>query len=305
MGIFDSLRRKTRHKAVFLGLDNSGKSTIISFLQSGKFVEHAPTMGKKLSEMDIGGTRISLYDMGGQKDFRDLWMGEARTAKCIVFVVDRAAPERFVEARAELDKVLQTINWDKRQLLLLANKSDVPTAVPMGKLISDLGLTDLDNFEIMEISARTGYGMADAFAKFYTMLTGQQVKKNKLTKGISVFNGGGVPIVSQFDTTTDEIEKKAIEGGFLVAITQFTRLKMDASDETNIISFESEGSGTFLVAKSQHYIASLLWTNDLGIPIEQSKTALLDLLDHLEITCIHEDVNNVAFIVEQYITNLL
>ena len=102
MGIFDALRRKTRQKAVFLGLDNSGKSTIISFLQSGKFVEHTPTMGKKMSEMDIGGTRISLYDMGGQKDFRELWMGEAKTAKVIVFVVDRAAPERFVEARGEL-----------------------------------------------------------------------------------------------------------------------------------------------------------------------------------------------------------
>jgi small GTP-binding protein len=168
MGIFDSLKRKSSQKAVFLGLDNSGKSTIISFLETGKFIEHTPTMGKKMKELQIGGTRISLYDMGGQKDFRDLWLGEAKTAKIVVFVIDRSAPERFGEAREELDRVLHTINWDKRQLLLLANKSDIPTAVSMGKLISGLGLTELENFEIMEISARTGYGMADAFAKFYT-----------------------------------------------------------------------------------------------------------------------------------------
>ena len=98
MGIFDAIKRKTDYKAVFLGLDSSGKSTIISFLQTGRFVEHVPTMGKKMSEIDVCGARLSLFDMGGQRDFRDLWLGEVKTARCVVFVIDRSNPERFSEA---------------------------------------------------------------------------------------------------------------------------------------------------------------------------------------------------------------
>jgi GTP-binding protein SAR1 len=305
MGIFDLLRRKTKQKAVFLGLDNSGKSTIISFLQSGKFIEHTPTMGKKMSEMDIGGTRISLFDMGGQQDFRDLWLGEAKTAKCVVFVVDRTAPERFDEARVELDKLIPYIQNENKQLLILANKSDLPSAVSMGALITQLGLEDLNNFEVMEISAKTGYGMADAFAKFYTMLTGEQVKKTKFTKAISVFNNGGVPIVSELDAS-ETVEREAIEGGFLVAITQFTKMKLEPTDEINIISFESQDSGTFLVARSLNFIASLLWTPDLDVTIEQSKSALKDMLEHLEVTCeTPDDTDKVAFHVGQYISNMM
>ncbi|MFX0101276.1 MAG: ADP-ribosylation factor-like protein [Candidatus Hodarchaeota archaeon] len=304
MGLFDFFKRKTNHKAVFLGLDNSGKSTIISFLQEGRFINHTPTMGKKKLEMDVGGTRISLFDMGGQEDFRQLWSGEVNTAKVVAFVIDKAAPERFGEAIGELNKILPTILKNSIQLLIMANKHDIRSAAPLGTIIEAFGLTQLDNFEVVEISAKTGYGMADAFTKFYTMLTGEQVKKNKLTKGISVYNKGGVPIISQLDDV-DNIERKAIEGGFLVAITQFCNLKMEDDEETNIISFESQKNGTFLVARSQHYIGSLLWQENLGVPIEQSKAALKDLLHHLENTCNHENEENIAFHVEHYTTNMM
>ena len=295
-------KRKTDKKAVFLGLDNSGKSTIISFLQEGRFVQHTPTMGKKKLEMDVGGTRISLFDMGGQEDFRQMWLGEMKTAKCAVFVIDKAAPERFEEAKAEIDKLLPLIQENHINLLILANKHDLPGAVTLGKIIKDFGLLEVDNFEILDISAKTGYGMADAFSKFYTLLTGVQVKRNKLTKAISVYNYGGVPIVNQFDT---DIEKKAIEGGFLVAITQFCNMTLPEGQDSQIISFESESSGTFLVAKSKHYIGSLYWTEDLGVEISQSKTALHDLLDHLENTCDHQDNDSIAFHVEHYTTNMM
>ncbi|MHA1793844.1 MAG: ADP-ribosylation factor-like protein, partial [Promethearchaeota archaeon] len=287
-----------------VGLDSSGKSTIISFLQEGKFVEHTPTMGKKKLNLEVNGVKLSLFDMGGQEDFRQLWIGELKTAKCIVFVIDKAAPNRFREAKKELDKILPTIKDMGINLLILANKHDLPNAVPLGTIIDKFNLTDLDNFEIMEISAKTGYGMADAFAKFFTLLTGEKIKRNKFTNAISVYNSGGVPIISHLDDTAN-IERKAIEGGFLVAITQFANIKLSDDQSINIISFESEENGTFLVAKTKHYIGSLLWHEDLKVTIEQSKNALKDLLEHLENNCKHDDPENVAFHVEHYITNLL
>ena len=149
--------------------------------------------------------------------------------------------------------------------------------------------------------------MADAFATFYSSLTGLKLKKNKLTKAISVYNYGGVPIMSHFDDL-DDIERKAIEGGFLVAITQFCNMKMSPpspDEKMNIISFESKSSGVFLVVKSEHFIGSLLWREDLDVSIEQSKTALVDLLEHLEANCDCDNDDNVAFYIEQYVTNLM
>lgn len=94
MSIFTNVIKKTKRKVVFIGLDNSGKSTIISFLQEGKFKEQAPTMGKRNYSINIKGTTISIIDMGGQEDFRQLWTGELKNAKCVIFVIDIASKER-------------------------------------------------------------------------------------------------------------------------------------------------------------------------------------------------------------------
>nr|MDO8115872.1 ADP-ribosylation factor-like protein [Candidatus Sigynarchaeota archaeon] len=166
MGLFDMLRRKSDKKAVFLGLDNSGKSTIISFLQEGHFVPHTPTMGKKKIEMDVVGTRMSLFDMGGQEDFRNMWLGELKNAKVTVFVIDGVDRKRFGEAKAELKKIIPSLNRDS-SLLVLVNKRDVYGCASIGEIIEAFGLLDIDNFEIMDISAKTGYNMANTFAKFY------------------------------------------------------------------------------------------------------------------------------------------
>src|SRR5271157_4360161 len=103
MGFFRLLGKENASKVVVLGLDNSGKSTILSFLKDGKFIPHVPTMGKQKQDMQIGNTRISLFDMAGQKDFRDLWFGEIKQAKVVMFVIDTADQARFAEAKEALD----------------------------------------------------------------------------------------------------------------------------------------------------------------------------------------------------------
>ncbi|MFX0101280.1 MAG: ADP-ribosylation factor-like protein [Candidatus Hodarchaeota archaeon] len=305
MGIFDFIKKKTNQKVVFVGLDNAGKSTIISFLQDGRFVEHTPTMGKKKLEFDVSGTRFSLLDMGGQEDFRTLWMGETKSAKCVVFVIDKSDTGRFAEAKKELEKLIPTLHGGSIPLLILANKHDISGHVSLGKIIEEFNLAELDNFEIIEISAKTGFNLSGAFAKFYTMLTGEKIRKSKFTHALSIFTSGGIPIISQYDSN-DHIEKKSIEGGFLVAITQFSSMKMNNdNDEVSFITFESESSGTYVVGKSQHFIGSLLWQKELGVPIERSKSALKDMLEHLENVSDYKNEEQVAFHVEQYITNMM
>ena len=74
----------------------------ISFLQTGTFVEHTPTMGKSRSDLEVQGAKMSLFDMGGQKDFRKFWLGEMNETQLCIFVLDTNKPERFSEAKKEL-----------------------------------------------------------------------------------------------------------------------------------------------------------------------------------------------------------
>jgi hypothetical protein len=132
---------------------------------------------------------------------------------------------------------------------------------------------------------------------------GDGLDLSRLSKAMTVYSQGGVPIVNQLDSM-DEVSRKAMEGGFLVAITQFSNMKLADENETATITFESRENGTFIVTRTPHYIGSLLWREDIGVPIEPSKAAILDLLKHLEVSCNAEDLESVQRCVQQYTSNL-
>ena len=71
--MFDTLKKvfQKDKKVVICGLDYAGKSTLVSYLETGTFIEHTPTMGKRETELNIQGVQLQLIDMGGQEAFRD------------------------------------------------------------------------------------------------------------------------------------------------------------------------------------------------------------------------------------------
>ena len=305
MGLFSFFNRKTPNKAIFCGLDSSGKSTLISFLEQGRFVEHTPTMGKNKQELEIKGQRLTLVDMGGQSAFRKMWLGElAKDTKVVVFVVDRANPARFDEAKEELLKIVPIVKQKGLKFLLFANKSDLENAVSLETIYEKFNLESLDHFEIVEVSAKTGAGMVDAFLKFYSNLTGKGLKKNILTHAISIYNSGGVPLVTKSDNKAD-INEEALQGGFLSAITMFANSKVGSSS----IKFESDDGNVFIVRKSDNFIGALMWRESLKVPVTESEEALAELLNHLENSDNIDankamDLDHLQFQVNQYCTNL-
>ncbi|GAG78904.1 unnamed protein product, partial [marine sediment metagenome] len=174
---------------------------MVSFLQNGTFMEHAPTMGKELSQIEVQGIRINVIDMGGQKDFRNLWTGEASTAECVIFMIDAFARERFSEARDELWK-LSSI-FKKKPLIILANKYDLQPVASIGEIIEALNLKDLPSFEVLPISCKTGYGIVKAFMKIYYKLTGNQLTQK--TNHAKAWNhiGFSYEKLNQFDKAID------------------------------------------------------------------------------------------------------
>jgi len=300
MGKFwDRLRRKTNLKTIICGLDNSGKTTIVNFLKEGRFVPTTPTMGKEKKEIIVSGTKLELFDMGGKSAFRSIWLGEMRDSKCVLWVIDRSDTNRIHESRREFEKILPIAVKHKVKILIAANKWDLP-GMSIKDIIDVFELYKVDNFEILTISAKTGFGMVDFFTKFYSILTGKVIKKNIVAKAITIYDNSGIPLVMNKASSAQQVDETILEGGFLSAITAFANMKMENSN----IKFESADNGTFLIMRSNNYIGALLWEKDLGTPLDYSEEALKDLLEHLENTSNGEQ-EDVELKVAHYATNLM
>lgn len=300
MGIFSFLKRKTKNKVIICGLDSAGKSTIVSFLQTGRFIPHAPTMGKAKAELEIEGTLMTLMDMGGQVDFRALWMGELQTAEIIIFVIDKNNTARFEEARKEIANLSPLIKKRNVPLVVLANKSDIMSDVNVAQIIKALNLSDIENFQIFQTSARTGLGLADAFASIYSILSGQPIKKRVMAHAISVFNFAGNPVYSCARTEAEN-NLEALRGCLFASITDFCKnVEGECPDQISI------KSKTILIEKSKNYIGTLVWSPELGVDITDAKESLKQLIDQMEILCpVNSDSNQIKYYVDQFITNIM
>ena len=298
MGIKDILKRvfTKEKKIVITGLDSAGKTTMISFLQNGTFMEHAPTMGKEMTQIEVQGIRINVMDMGGQKDFRSLWIGEASTAECVIFMIDANARERFNEARDELWK-LSSI-FKKKPLIILANKYDLQPVASIGEIIEALNLKDLPSFEVLPISCKTGYGIVKAFMKIYYKLTGKQLTQKTNLRAITVFDQGGIPLTS---SSNEDI----LQGGLFTAIHNF--VKESFNSELDQLKM---GGHLILFKRSKHLMGSIVVNESDAIDIKEVESGLNDLLLHLEHMCPELekdqlDSAKIEYLVEQYASNLL
>jgi len=298
MGVKDILKRvfTKEKKIVITGLDSAGKTTMISFLQNGTFMEHTPTMGKELSQIEVQGIRINVMDMGGQKDFRNLWIGEASTAECVIFMIDAYARERFTEARDELWK-LSSI-FKKKPLIILANKYDLQPVASIPEIIEALNLKDLPSFEVIPISCKTGYGIVKAFMKIYYKLTGKQLTQKTNLRAITVFDQGGIPLTS---SSNEDI----LQGGLFTAIHNF--VKESFNSELDQLKM---GGHLILFKRSKHLMGSIVVNESDNIDIPEVESGLNDLLLHLEHMCPELakdqlDSSKIEYLVEQYASNLL
>ena len=135
-------------KLLVLGLDNAGKSTLLTLLVRNEVVPHAPTHQPVTDMITIGSMKMRAVDMGGHEIARRMWemysqvalplpptptptlaptltltqtlaptlpptlappLTYSQDADGIVYIVDAMDRERFPEAGLALHKLLQTL----------------------------------------------------------------------------------------------------------------------------------------------------------------------------------------------------
>ncbi len=155
-------------KLVFVGLPQSGKTTIVNRLLTGKFSNPSRTMGLNVDSVTYEGIEFQAIDIGGQVAFREFWLPFIRSANAVIYIIDAADPLQFVESHKALQETLERIP-KKSLLMILANKCDLAESVSLKTIITTFEWQEIQanyNFRainLFHISAKTGERFDEAF----------------------------------------------------------------------------------------------------------------------------------------------
>ena len=158
---------------LILGLDASGKTTIINRLKTNENKVTVPTIGFNVEHLQFGNLSFVAWDIGGQNVIRKLWHNYFENANAVVFVIDSSDKKRFTEVRQELKNLTEHRALSLCPFLIFANKQDLPKAADTNTVVNALGLYDLmrhREWKVCESTATTGNGIHRGFEWLSTQL---------------------------------------------------------------------------------------------------------------------------------------
>ncbi|EAR88620.1 ADP-ribosylation factor(Arf)/Arf-like (ARL) small GTPase family protein (macronuclear) [Tetrahymena thermophila SB210] len=110
---------------VMIGIENSGKTTILNQLSLGEASVTAPTIGLNVKQFKKGGVKMKMWDIGGQTQYRPEWGLYTRGVNAILFVVDSANRDTLSISKRELHTLLEDTELSNIPILVIGNKVDI------------------------------------------------------------------------------------------------------------------------------------------------------------------------------------
>ena len=86
------------------------------------------SIGFNVETVEYKNIQFTVWDVGGQDKIRPLWRHYFQNTQGIIFVVDSNDRDRIVEAREELQRMLNEDELRDALLLVFANKQDLPVS---------------------------------------------------------------------------------------------------------------------------------------------------------------------------------
>jgi ADP-ribosylation factor protein 1 len=155
-------------RILMVGLDASGKTSILYRLKLGKPKKTIPTIGFNVETLEYKNIAFTVWDVGGQEKLRALWrhyfantqargailrnsaqFGAIRrnsseplpiTPQALIFVVDSSDRARLQEAAEELHRLIHEEELKDALLLVFANKQDLPGACNAAEISEQMRL---------------------------------------------------------------------------------------------------------------------------------------------------------------------
>ena len=171
-------------KIVIIGDSNVGKSCLLIRFADDCFTEnYITTIGVdfrfrtlKVAKKNV---KLQIWDTAGQERYRTITNAYYRGSDAIILVADWSNRQSFDNIPEWLSEVAKYTEEDIRKILLI-NKSDVDDDL---KQVTEADITKMSaeyNLEILDVSAKTGKNVDDAFLKVTKSLMEKKDKEDEL-----------------------------------------------------------------------------------------------------------------------------
>lgn len=203
----------------FLGMNNSGKTSIINALQGNFNMKMKPSLGFKPTTMMLGeNINVKFYDLGGGAKIRDIWSLYYHDIHAIVYVFDASLKGDEMSNSIKLfNTTIINAYLHNKPLLILANKQDKLDVISCDDIWKRINIDSLDSNNIT---------LADcsSFISKTSNIFNEIIKNENDANKDS--NENGTIIIPQIpqDTTIDNRLEIALESFLIIIQKDFSNL---------------------------------------------------------------------------------
>ncbi|XP_056626373.1 ADP ribosylation factor like GTPase 3, like 2 [Triplophysa dalaica] len=123
---------------VLLGLDYTGKTTLLKSLASEDVKIITPTQGFNIKSVASHEMKMNVWDVGGQRKIRAFSTKYLENTDLLIYVIDITDKKRFEETGMELSELIDEENLAGVPLLVFENKQDLTAACPASEIAEGL-----------------------------------------------------------------------------------------------------------------------------------------------------------------------
>ncbi len=161
---FKKMAAKPESKTIcvlVLGIQNVGKTTLISVLKGNKNPKTKPSMGFRPEILAFNDyTKVKFFDIGGGQKIRGVWANYMHDAHAVIFVIDSACSnEVYQESLSVAKQSLGHKYCQGKPLLVISNKRDLSESRPLEAIKSDMNLNVVPSGGITNIVEMTIHPM--------------------------------------------------------------------------------------------------------------------------------------------------
>lgn len=162
---------RIKKKAVMIGLEGSGKTSLLYRMKNNEFTNTTSTVGLNLETVLYRELELLVFDVGGRG--RHMWQYYFDGIDVLIFVIDSTDNQRLPIVKEEIKRVTDSLKSHKYVILLYLTKQDLKNTKEYKEIIQDIGITDLEHHVdviIQRCSSQTGEGVKEGLDKLQSHL---------------------------------------------------------------------------------------------------------------------------------------